>query len=169
MEREFSAGGALVQRRQHQWWVAVIEPQSEPKLAGGKKPKRAVRALPKGLVDRGEKPDQTAIREVREETGGEGTLITKLKDIKYVYVRSWGDGQRVFKIVSFYLLLYRGGRLGDITPEMRREVKAVQWLPLEQAPRELSYKGEREVAQAALEYLSAHPELAEVHAADASC
>ena len=63
-------------------------------------------ALPKGLVDAGEKPDQTALREVREETGLTATLVTKLIDIKYVYVRSWGDKQRVFKIVSFYLLRY---------------------------------------------------------------
>ncbi len=168
MQREFSAGGAVVRRSQGQWWVAAIEPQSEAKQARGSKPKRAVRALPKGMADPGEKPEQTAVREVREETGVEAALIIKLKDIKYVYVRSWGDGERVFKIVSFYLLLYRGGELGDITPEMRREVKAAQWLPLAEAPRTLSYRGEREVAQAALEYLSAHPELAEAHAADTS-
>lgn len=169
MEREFSAGGAVVRRMQGQWWVAVIEPQSEAseaKAARGKKPRRPVVALPKGLVDPGEKPAQTAVREVREETGVEGTLVTKLKDIKYVYVRSWGDGARVFKIVSFYLLLYRAGRLDDITPEMRREVKEAQWLPLAEAPKKLTYRGEREVAAAALAYLSAHPELTEPHAAD---
>ena len=69
-----------------------------------------VLALPKGLVDPGEKPEQTALREVREETGLVATTITKLGDIKYVYVRSWGDGERVFKIVSFFLLRYRVGR-----------------------------------------------------------
>ncbi len=166
MQREFSAGGAVVRRLQEQWWVAVIEPQSDANAAPGKKPRPTVRALPKGLVDPGEKPEQTAVREVQEETGVQATLITKLKDIKYVYVRSWGDGQRVFKVVSFYLLLYRGGQLGDITPEMRREVKQAQWVPLAEAPRKLSYRGEREVVEAALAYVSAHPEVAEAHAAD---
>ncbi len=164
MQREFSAGGAVVRRMKEQWWVAVIEPQSEAKTGSGKKPRPAVRALPKGLVDPGEKPEQTALREVQEETGVEATLINKLKDIKYVYVRSWGDGQRVFKIVSFYLLLYRNGELGNITPEMRKEVKQAEWLPLAEAPHKLSYRGEREVAEAALEYLNTHPELAETHA-----
>ncbi len=168
MPREFSAGGAVVRRMQGQWWLAVIEPHSEAKPASGKKARQPVVALPKGLVDPGEKPEDTALREVREETGVDATLVTKLKDIRYVYVRSWGDGQRVFKIVSFYLLLYRAGRLGDITPEMRREVKEAQWLPLAEAPAKLSYRGEREVVQAAREYLDTHPELAETHAADTS-
>ncbi len=168
MQREFSAGGAVVRRIEEKWWLAVIEPQSETKPARAKRTRKTVLALPKGLVDPGEKPEQTAPREVREETGVEAVLVTKLRDIKYVYIRSWGDGERVFKIVSFYLLLYSSGRLGDITPEMRREVKEAQWLLLEDAPRRLSYKGEREVAQAALDYVSAHPELAEAHAADTS-
>ncbi len=165
MQREFSAGGALVHYMEEHWWIAAIEPQSEKQQSGAKR-RRNVLALPKGLVDPGEKPDQTAVREVHEETGVEGTLITKLKDIKYFYVRSWGDGERVFKVVSFYLLLYRAGRLGDITPEMRREVKAAHWLPLEEAPGKLAYKGEREVAAAALAYISAHSELVNQHATD---
>ena len=83
--------------------------------------KRAVRpknkpvlCLPKGLVDPGEKPLEAALREVREETGITAVPITKLGDSKYVYVRSWGDGERVFKIVSFYLLRYESGRIDNI-------------------------------------------------------
>ena len=53
---------------------------------------------------------------MREETGITASLITKLTDIRYVYVRSWGDGERVFKIVSFYLLRYESGRIDDVTP-----------------------------------------------------
>ncbi len=168
MQREFSAGGVVVRHMDGRWWIAAIEPQSENDNPAAKHPRRAVLALPKGLVDPGEKPDQTALREVREETGVEATLIAKLKDIKYFYVRSWGDGERVFKVVSFYLLLYRAGRLGDITPEMRREVKAAHWLPAEEAPAKLAYKGEREVAAAALAYINAHPELLKINAADTS-
>ncbi len=116
-------------------------------------------ALPKGAIDPGEKPDQTALREVREETGVQAELIGKLADIKYRYVRNWGDNARVFKIVSFYLLLYRSGKLGNIAPEMRIEVQRAFWLPLEDAPTTLNYQGEREVVQRAVEYLNAHPEL----------
>lgn len=156
MDREFSAGGVVARRMRDRWWIAVIEPQSSAEKRA--RQARPVMALPKGLVDRGERPEQTAVREVREETGVEADLVAKLDDIRYTYVRSWGNRQKVFKVVSFYLLLYRAGRIGDLTPEMRREVRSCQWIPLEDAPQKLSYKGEREVAQKALEYLAANPE-----------
>jgi len=110
-------------------------------------------ALPKGLVDPGEKPDQTALREVREETGLTASLIAKLGDIKYAYVRTWGDKQRVFKIVSFYLLRYESGRINEIAPEMRVEVKRALWVPLEEAARRLAYSGEKDMIRRAEEYL----------------
>ncbi len=86
-------------------------------------------------------------------------LVAKLADIKYFYLRNWGDNARVFKIVSFYLLLYRSGRLGRISREMRIEVQRAYWLALDEAPKALSYKGEREVVQRAQQYVKAHPEL----------
>ncbi len=155
MVREFSAGGVVLRRRQGRWWSAVIEPQGKPKNRAS----ATVLALPKGNVDPGERPEQTAVREVREETGVEAELVCKLDDIKYIYVRSWGDHQRVFKVVSFYLLRYRSGRIGQISPEMRREVRQALWVPLDEAPRKLSYRGEREVVKLALEYVNHHPEL----------
>lgn len=154
MTREFSAGGVVVRHLRGRWWMAAMEP--EGRNQSGKKP---VLALPKGLVDAGERPEQTAVREVREETGVEAGLVTKLGDIKYVYTRSWAGGERVFKVVSFYLLRYVSGELGDITSEMRIEVRRVEWIPLDEAPRRLAYKGEREMADKALAYLSQHPEL----------
>jgi ADP-ribose pyrophosphatase YjhB (NUDIX family) len=112
---------------------------------GGKEP--GVWALPKGIIGDGERPEDTALREVAEETGVEGRLIGKLGDIRYVY--TW-DGERVFKVVSFYLLRYSRGRLGDLPPETAHEVAEARWLPLEEAPRLLAYKGEREMAEKAL-------------------
>ena len=166
MVREFSAGGAVLRKMRSRWFLAVIEPHMErpqkPPAKSGKpsqKESPAIRALPKGAIDDGEKPEQTALREVGEETGLQCELIGKLSDVKYVYVRNWGDKARVFKIVSFYLFLYRSGRLGNIAPEMRIEVQDAFWLPLENAPKVLSYKGEREVAERALQYVAAHPEL----------
>jgi len=174
MEREFSAGGVVLRKMRGRWFLAVIEPHMErPKEAPaesarrGKKDPPSIRALPKGAIDEGEKPEQTALREVEEETGVRAEMIAKLADIKYVYVRTWGDKARVFKIVSFYLLLYRAGKLGNISPEMRIEVQRAFWLPLEEAPGKLSYKGEREMAERAIEYVSDHPEL-ETHAANPS-
>jgi 8-oxo-dGTP pyrophosphatase MutT (NUDIX family) len=107
-------------------------------------------ALPKGLIDQGEKAEQTAVREVAEETGIEARLETKLGDIRYVY--TWA-GERVFKIVSFYLLRYRRGRLGEGAPEQRIEVAEARWFALDEASRVLAYKGEREMAEKALAFI----------------
>jgi 8-oxo-dGTP pyrophosphatase MutT (NUDIX family) len=161
MVREISSGGVVVRNGEQGWEIAVIEPQTEG--SGGASVKKGapkvVLALPKGLVDPGEKPDQTALREVLEETGVKGRVITKLADIKYVYVRTWGDRQRVFKIVSFYLLKYESGEIGEISPEMRVEVKRAMWIPLDGADRKLAYRGEREVVRRAQKYLEDNPEV----------
>ena len=142
MRREFSAGGVTVRKLDRRWMVAAIRP-------GGRKP--GTWALPKGIVDPGEDPAVTAVREVAEETGVRARLDRKLGDIRYVY--TW-DGERIFKIVSFYLLRYSGGRLGEIASEFEHEVAEVRWLPLEEAPRLLAYKGEREMAAKAIELLA---------------
>jgi 8-oxo-dGTP pyrophosphatase MutT (NUDIX family) len=164
MVREISAGGVVVRQTAQGWQVAVIEPQKEASSAdsrqgGRKKLQRMLLALPKGLVDQGEKPEQTAVREVLEETGLAAAPLTKLGDIKYTYVRSWGDRERVFKIVSFYLLSYSAGRIDEIAPAMRIEVKQALWVSLEEAVQQLAYKGEKDMVRRAQEYLKAHPEL----------
>jgi 8-oxo-dGTP pyrophosphatase MutT (NUDIX family) len=161
MLREISSGGVVVRAAANGWELAVIEPQREETKAeevtvSDKKRHKPVLALPKGLVDPGEKAEETALREVREETGISGTALAKLTDIKYVYVRTWGDGQRVFKIVSFYLLRYDSGTIDEIAPAMRVEVKRALWVPLEEAERRLAYRGEREVIRLAKKYLESH-------------
>lgn len=166
MVREISAGGVVIRKRGGAWWMAAIEPPTEPGRAArrpskdppaSRKPK-PVLALPKGLVDPGEKPLETALREVYEETGVTADPVTKLGDSKYVYTRSWGDGRRVFKIVSFYLMRYRSGRINDIAPGMRIEVARARWVRLKDAPTLLAYGGEKQMAQRALDYVEAHPD-----------
>ncbi|MGH9545970.1 MAG: NUDIX hydrolase [Terriglobales bacterium] len=161
MIREISAGGVVVKRAGDGWEMAVIEPQTETVSArpARKTSRKMVLALPKGMVDPGEKPEQAALREVGEETGLIATPITKLADIKYVYVRSWGDGERVFKIVSFFLLRYHSGEIDNVAREMRIEVKRAFWIPLEEAPRKLAYRGERDVVRRAQQYLKSHTEV----------
>lgn len=140
MRREFSAGGIVVRRLRGEWHVAAIRPRG-----------KEVWALPKGLVDSGESAPETALREAAEETGVEGRLIGKLGDVRYVY--TW-RGERVFKVVSFFLVRYSRGRLGDIAPAMRIEVDEARWLRLADAPRLLAYGGEREMAAKALRSLA---------------
>ena len=135
MKREFSSGGLVIRRFRGRPFVAAI------------RPKEGVLALPKGHPDEGESMKDAAVREVREETGLEAKLDEKLGDIKYFYVDR--GGQRVFKLVSFFLLRYRSGSIKDHD----FEVESVEWVPLAEAPKKLSYKGEREMAEAALSRL----------------
>lgn len=120
---------------------------------------KPVLCLPKGLVDPGEKALDAALREVREETGITASPVTKLADIKYMYVRTWGDGERVFKIVSFYLLRYESGQIDQISEGMRIEVARAAWIRLQDAAKLLAYKGEKQMARQALEYVIAHTDL----------
>ena len=143
MRREFSAGGVLVRVVRGRPMLAAIRPQGRP--AG-------LWALPKGNLDEGESPAETAVREVWEETGVQGRLVEKLGDVKYVY--TWA-GERVFKVVSFYLLRAGRGRIGEIEERMRVEVAEARWLPLDEAPALLAYKGEREMAALARDRVKA--------------
>lgn len=130
---EFSAGGVVVRGEE----TIVIVPTR--RAANG----RAVLALPKGHVDPGETPEEAAVREVREEAGVDADLVEKLGDVRYWYQR---EGRRIAKVVAFYLFDYRSGDPADHDAE----VEVAQWMPLERAARELSYRGEREMVQRAL-------------------
>ena len=141
VRREFSAGGVVVRRLRGEWHAAAIRPTG-----------KTVWALPKGIIGRGESAAETALREVAEETGVEGRLLGKLGDVKYVY--TW-KGERVFKVVSFFLVRYARGRLGVLPAASAHEVAGVRWLPLAEAPTLLAYRGEREMAEKALVALRA--------------
>ena len=130
---EFSAGGVVVRDGR----CIVIVPTR--RAADGSK----VLALPKGHPDASESAADAALREVREETGVEATLVEKLGDIRYWYMRA---GRRISKVVSFFLLDYVSGELEDHD----HEVEHAEWIALEDAARSLTYKGERDMAAAAL-------------------
>ena len=139
-----------MRRMRGRWWLAAVRPQGK---------REGTWALPKGLVDAGEKPADTAVREGFEETGVHAHLDAKLGDVRYVYTQSWGEGEgeRVFKIVSFFLAYARTGRIGDLPPGMDVEVAEARWLPLDDSPRLLAYRGERDMAARAVERLAGDP------------
>lgn len=159
--REVSAGGVVLRRIRGKWHVAIIEPNTinadKVTRRASLRPGGTVFALPKGSVDHGETPDQTAVREVWEETGVHAEIVSKLSDIKYFYVRSWGGREKVFKIVTFFLFRYTSGRIGHISPEMKVEVRKAFWFPIDGAHKKLTYKGERQVMELAQKYVKHHP------------
>ena len=132
MKREFSAGGVIVRRFRGRAFAAAVVPR------------QGILALPKGHPDGDETMEQAAAREVREETGLTGELVEKLDDVRYWYTLR---GEPVLKVVSFYLFRYSSGRISDHDDEVER----VDWIPLDDLPRQLSFSGERAVARKALE------------------
>jgi len=133
--REFSSGGLVIRNLRGRPFLAVVRVRDK------------ILALPKGHPEEGESAQEAAQREVREETGLEAAPVEKLGDIRYWYAR---DGERVLKIVSFFLFRYRSGRLADHD----HEVEEALWIPLEEAPERLAYRGEKDMAQTALSRLA---------------
>jgi 8-oxo-dGTP pyrophosphatase MutT (NUDIX family) len=106
--------------------------------------------LPKGLVDPGEKPEITAVREAKEEAGVESEVVQHLETIEYWFAGLDG-GQRVrfHKRVHFYLLRYIAGD----TANHDWEVNEARWVPIVDATRQLTFDSERRVMERARELL----------------
>ncbi|MGJ0118660.1 NUDIX hydrolase [Williamsia sp. MIQD14] len=116
---------------------------------------RMMWSLPKGHIETGETVEQTAMREVAEETGIEGTVVASLGKIDYWFV---SEGKRIHKTVHHYLMRSIGGELSDAD----YEVAEVAWVPLSDLPKKLTYSDERRLARAAadvLDSLTSDPEL----------
>ncbi|MFZ0716189.1 NUDIX hydrolase [Mycobacterium sp.] len=107
---------------------------------------RMLWSLPKGHIELGETAEQTAIREVAEETGIQGSVLAALGRIDYWFVT---DGRRVHKTVHHYLMRFLGGELSDDDVE----VAEVAWVPIPELPSRLAYADERRLAEVADELI----------------
>ena len=108
---------------------------------------RMLWSLPKGHIEPGETAEQTAIREVAEETGIRGSVLAALGRIDYWFVT---DGRRVHKTVHHYLMRFSGGELSDDD----LEVAEVAWVPIGELPSRLAYADERRLAEVADELIN---------------
>ena len=134
-----SAGGLVYRRREGR--VDVV-------LAGRRRPDgKMVWGIPKGHVEAGESAPQTAIREVREETGILGVIEAELGDVRYTYMVHGGDqrARRMRKQVHFFLMRAVGGRFADRDAEM----DAVRWVPIQGAEALATYENERALVRRA--------------------
>ena len=132
---QISAGGIAFRRADAEVQIAIVS--VKPSLRW---------QLPKGIVDPGETPEVTAVREVREEAGIETQLIRLIETIEYWY-QSVQSGQRIryHKFVHFYLLEYKAGDVSNHD----HEIEESRWVSLEQALEMLEFKSERSVVEKA--------------------
>src|SRR5919205_1165629 len=136
---QVSAGGVAYRRRGRRTEVALISVGVEARWQ-----------LPKGLVGRGESPEEAALREVREETGLACEIVAPLETIEYWYFSKGGRARvRFHKRVHFYLMRYLSGE----TEEHDDEVNEARWVRAEEAAGMLAFKGERAALAEALEKL----------------
>lgn len=140
--RETSAGGLVVDGLD-----GPVEKQSAALIGRTDRRGRLLWSLPKGHIEQGETAEQTAMREVAEETGIHGTVLASLGSIDYWFVT---EGRRVHKTVHHYLLRFQGGELSDEDVE----VTEVAWVPLSELVSRLAYADERRLAEVAGELIA---------------
>src|SRR5215212_2421599 len=134
-EDQISAGGVAFRWRDSEPEIAIVSVR--PKLRW---------QLPKGIVDPGESPQVTAVREVREEAGIETDMLKLIETIEYWYRSAkYGKPVRYHKFVHFYLLRYRGG----VVTNHDHEVEEARWVSFDEAIEMLDFKSEREVTEKA--------------------
>jgi 8-oxo-dGTP pyrophosphatase MutT (NUDIX family) len=137
--QETSAGGLVVR---------TIDGDQEGALIGRLDRYGRLRwSLPKGHVEPGETTEQTAVREVREETGITGSIVAPLGSLSYSFMVS---GRRVYKRVHHFLMDAESGELSDDDVE----VTEVAWVPVRRLQRVLAYAAERRIAQRAARLLA---------------
>ncbi|MEX2007325.1 MAG: NUDIX domain-containing protein [Candidatus Levyibacteriota bacterium] len=127
MKFEFSAGGVVYKKEDGKTFILVAQHSGHHGWV-----------FPKGLIDKGEKKEEAAIREVEEETGIKAKILKPLSPIEFWYVF---EGEKRKKRVYYFLMECVGGNVEKHDKEMEK----VEWLPKEEVENRLTYKSEKEV------------------------
>ena len=127
-----SSGGVIFRNANGDFEVALVS-------------RRNIWCLPKGLIEENETAEEAALREVQEETGLKGEIVSKIGEVSYSFFRK----QRYFKTVHFYLLRFVGGSMEAHDSEMER----VKWFPIADAIKVLTYVNEKKIMNKASEIL----------------
>ncbi|MGB9911519.1 MAG: NUDIX hydrolase [Microgenomates group bacterium] len=135
IKREFSAGGVVFRQEPEGILWLIIRPKGSNQWR-----------FPKGKIEKGEKAEQTALREVKEEGGVEAEILKKLLPIKYFYFQ---DNQRIFKTVVFFLMKY----LQESSEILSWETEEIAWLPEEKAKERLAFENEKKLLREAVKEL----------------
>lgn len=130
MKREYSAGGIVLKGNQ----VLLI------KNAALRDPSKAYWGFPKGHIDEGEKAEETAVREISEETGIAAEIVKKLGESSYIFTK---EGEKISKSVTYFLLVYTGGQI----KAQDLEVLEAGWYGMKEALEMLSFKKDIEFLQ----------------------
>lgn len=137
--QQVSAGGVVYRERDGRFQIVIVA--VNPTLRW---------QLPKGIVDEGETPEMTAVREVREEAGVNAELLMMLDTIEYWYAGNIKDERvRFHKFVHFYLMKYRDGSIEDHD----HEIAEARWVEINESLKMLTFKSEREIVQKAIEMI----------------
>lgn len=133
MIRQFSAGGIVFKNGQ----VLVVQNSSI------KEKKKSFWGFPKGHLEEGEGSKEAALREVKEETGIESKIVSKIGQSKYVFTQG---GERIFKVVTIFRMEYLSG---ELNPQID-EISEIKWLPPQDAMTKLSFKNDKNLLKKAL-------------------
>ncbi len=133
---EESAGGIVFKKENSQTYILVTQHSQHHGWV-----------FPKGLIDKGEDKQTTAVREVKEEGGVEAKITKELSSVEYFYKF---EGNTIKKKVTYFLMEYVSGNIQDHDWEM----EAAEWLFIEQVEERLTYKTDKQVWSKALEILT---------------
>ncbi|HVS61781.1 MAG TPA: NUDIX domain-containing protein [Gemmatimonadaceae bacterium] len=134
-----SAGGVVFRRDNERIDVVIV-------AVGGQNRWQ----LPKGLVEKDEKPEIAAVREAREEGGIDSEVVEHIETLEYWYAGlDGGERVRFHKRVHFYLLRYLSGDTGNHD----WEVNEARWVPIDDAKSQLAFDNERRVVERARELI----------------